>query len=267
MREQEIKILRSLAVGPKTWADLKDETDLADGTLAKYLRLLLEKGLITEEIDKKDRRKKIYRLNEKMLAQYLPKDVRKEFLSLILFVEVYSKIVDYLSRGEIEELERYIGKMFITLGVHEDATDVLLKALYMVRFLVEDLFAKYVDEKFAENVISSLEFSSLKELVQRAYWVIYQIVEMVYIYEWSLSNKEKAKKIIVQYENDPDRMFNMFKSQLKSKRALIEFLKSDPLYSKMIEKAHKQLESNVFGREEELLKEIMEKALAEGEKK
>ena len=63
--ENEKKILHSLLDGPKRWKNLKEETKLSDRTLAKRLKSLIRKGMITEEIDEKDRRVKIYKITEK----------------------------------------------------------------------------------------------------------------------------------------------------------------------------------------------------------
>ncbi len=80
------KILELLAVKERGWKELKAELGISDPVLSKHIKTLLEKGLITEEIDKKDRRKKIYRINDKGLEQLLD-DLLAIRISLDLLVE------------------------------------------------------------------------------------------------------------------------------------------------------------------------------------
>lgn len=51
LRPGEIKILKSLQQGDKSFSDLKEETHLADSILSKYLKGLQKVGLIARDID------------------------------------------------------------------------------------------------------------------------------------------------------------------------------------------------------------------------
>lgn len=61
----QTNILIKILEGAKSWKEIKKLAKLADATLAKHIKALLEEGLITEEIDRKDRRRKIYSITEK----------------------------------------------------------------------------------------------------------------------------------------------------------------------------------------------------------
>lgn len=102
-------IIEALLDGPKDWKSLKEKTGLSDGTLAKYLKKMLEKGYIEEEVSKIDRRKKIYKLlpNEKVFETSIEKFIAKTFLYYIreLFENEYDD----------RYIERVIGRFFLDL--------------------------------------------------------------------------------------------------------------------------------------------------------
>ena len=118
-REVFGKIVEALMSGPKDWKSLKKETKLADGTLAKYLKRMLEEGIIEEEIYMKDRRKKIYRLIpcEKTFEISIQKLIAKIFL---LYIQ------DSFEKDEnLEVIEKRFGKgMLIFLFGGEKGVEV-----------------------------------------------------------------------------------------------------------------------------------------------
>jgi len=103
-REIVGKIVEALMDGPKDWKMLKEKTKLADGTLAKYLKKMIEEGIIEEEIYMKDRRKKIYRLVpcEKTFEIAIQKLIAKTFLLNIK--------LDFEKEEDLEVIEKRFGK-------------------------------------------------------------------------------------------------------------------------------------------------------------
>lgn len=102
--EYEKKILMSLASGDKDWAKLKEETNLADGTLAKYLKKLLQDGIILEKINPKDRRKKIYSL--KMDSEMAVNSISISTLSFLIAYSILKNV--FRVPRDDEEYEEYI---------------------------------------------------------------------------------------------------------------------------------------------------------------
>ncbi|RLI80314.1 hypothetical protein DRP07_09280 [Archaeoglobales archaeon] len=89
------KILLHLSENPKTWKDLLELTGFARGTLAKYLKKLLDKGQISERIDRRDRRVKIYSIT----------DAGREFL--LEYIRQEEKELEE-KRKEIDEIKRLL---------------------------------------------------------------------------------------------------------------------------------------------------------------
>ena len=125
---------------PKTWYELLEHTGFAKATLAKHIKNLLEKGLITEEVDKKDRRRKIYRINEKgfqmieedLLAIYISTHLRLYFSQLFdeLELELREKPTNEAIVTFAKRICEKIGRIYFAaiLG-GEPAVRAVLKAL------------------------------------------------------------------------------------------------------------------------------------------
>lgn len=81
--DTKMRILKLLASSERglSWKELKAELKVSDPVLAKHLKKLIEEGLITEEIDKKDRRVKRYKLNKIGLDA-----LREELLGFLCYI-------------------------------------------------------------------------------------------------------------------------------------------------------------------------------------
>ncbi len=104
--ENEKKILSLLLSGQKEWSELLNETKLSKKSLSKHIKRLLDSELISDEIDKKDRRKKIYKITEKGV-KYLKEAERKETEEVLTKIEeLESKlpVLDDEKRRRIKEL-------------------------------------------------------------------------------------------------------------------------------------------------------------------
>jgi len=117
--ENERKILSSLISGSKKWFELLNETGLSKKGLAKHLKRLLEEGLIGEEIDKKDRRVKIYSITEKG-KQYLEEIKKRESENSYKKVKlaIVSKLPQ-LSEEERKRVEKLLEELKELLEVEE----------------------------------------------------------------------------------------------------------------------------------------------------
>ncbi len=125
VEEKEKKILTALIEGPKTWAELLELTGFARGTLAKYLKKLLEKGLITEEIDKRDRRVKRYKINEKGFEA-----IRIDLTAFLLYVglmdSIKIKVVELKEKGlkSVKEENKLAYELFGNIVKWNDAENL-----------------------------------------------------------------------------------------------------------------------------------------------
>ena len=81
------KILELLVIKERDWKGLKKELGVSDPVLAKHIRELEEKGLIRTEISRKDRRKKIYKINEEGF-----KAIRIDLASFLIYVGLMDAI-------------------------------------------------------------------------------------------------------------------------------------------------------------------------------
>ncbi|ADB58010.1 ArsR family transcriptional regulator [Archaeoglobus profundus] len=146
-REIVGKIVEALMDGPMDWKMLKEKTKLADGTLAKYLKKMIEEGIIEEEIYMKDRRKKIYRLVpcEKTFEISIQKFIAKTFLLRIQ--------LDFEEGKNLEVIEKRFGKgMLIFLFSGEKGVEV---SKMVVDHFQE--FMQSVDEEIIERYKKEFE--------------------------------------------------------------------------------------------------------------
>jgi len=135
--ENQKKIILLLADGPRTWKELLNLTGFARGTLAKHLKRLLDKGLITERIDKKDRRIKIYELN---FNPDVVTTLAVDFLALDLNLRRFLPYIIYPPETE-EELSAFLKEfgnaMIVGAIVGGEAYRVSLKILEMMNAVAE----------------------------------------------------------------------------------------------------------------------------------
>ncbi len=156
--ENEARIIAALSSGPKGWKELLNETKFARGTLAKHLKRLLERGLITERIDPNDRRRKIYVLNIdglKALAEViLAVDLA------ILLMQDEEQILRECQRIEnpderrkhfLNEVRLNVGTLFVTsLAGYPTAEKIALKALDLYATLTDMRIFAPLDEDVKE---------------------------------------------------------------------------------------------------------------------
>jgi|Deesub1362B_J571_1020462.scaffolds.fasta_scaffold30178_1 DNA-binding HxlR family transcriptional regulator len=142
--ENERKILSAISTGPKGWGELLKVTKLSKKGLAKHLKRLLNNGLITEEIDRKDRRKKIYRLK--------PVDETVDSISRVIitlnFLEhvIRAFHVDESEEKRLENLERTIGlTTLLCLSVGREGLEVLKEYNELLSEYLKDSFPQ-IDE-------------------------------------------------------------------------------------------------------------------------
>ncbi len=173
------RILELLASSERglSWRELKSELKVSDPVLAKHLKRLLEEGLITEEIDKEDRRIKIYKISDKGLFL-----LKKDILTAYFFMLICERFAYYsaaplmkyhykdeniknIDKQELEKEKKaiidgfglFIRDLIIEgLARKDDTFLALLKAL--------ELFKKYIGYEFKNKNYIKEEFTIIKQI-------------------------------------------------------------------------------------------------------
>ncbi len=136
--ENEMKVITSLIEGPKGWKELRETTKLSERTLAKHIKRLIEKEVIEEKIDPKDRRRKIYYL--KMDSETAINSISLDSLSILIAYSILKNIFKFPQEeeGYIEFLT-WVGDV-VLLGLigTEESYEAILRALEIVFKVVRD---------------------------------------------------------------------------------------------------------------------------------
>ena len=161
-------ILGHLLTGPKDWKTLKKLTKLSDRTLAKHIKRLEESGFIESEIDKRDRRKKIYKISlgqimKKMLDETLElyylnkigsiyKDIKSdvEFYSKLYMLFIYASL-----KGE-QHLSAFL-KALKVFGRGISVSETIVNKEHMERIL------KFIEKELQIKNIEELKFQEVFE--------------------------------------------------------------------------------------------------------
>jgi len=166
--ENKRKIISCLLNGPKDWKSLLEYTKLSKATLAAHIKELEELGLIITEIDKKDRRKKIYRLNEKYSEQRdillttvgLSNQLGKYlFKGLFQFSTDEEKVIKFLKDFEI-----LIGKAILSsLILGEPYLSVSINAVKeLIDFFQDEGVRRELDRKNLNDLLSNHAKANIK---------------------------------------------------------------------------------------------------------
>lgn len=209
LAEGEKRVLSVLSIGPKTWQELKKETAFSDRTLAKHIKRLLDKGLITEEIDRKDRRRKIYRINEEGLKQ-LYDDLLAIDLALTLFLKEEDILKECKKIENIDERRKYlinkikenVGDLFI-LGLFrgERGVNIVLRALELYSCLTEGGKWVQLDTNIKEEFNRIFCVHDVKLLFKDIVNIITKLCEIVKIGEL-IQNDEELLKMYYEKEKE-----------------------------------------------------------------
>jgi DNA-binding MarR family transcriptional regulator len=108
------KILIPLIKEPRTWQELLEFSGFARGTLAKHLKVLLERGLIVDEIDKNDRRRKIYRMTdegEEFLRDVLKRQSRRLKKEVEEVLQALLEVDSKSAKQFIQDLKKIVEKV------------------------------------------------------------------------------------------------------------------------------------------------------------
>lgn len=199
--ENQAKILQTIATYDKgegvTWGILLEKSGLAKATLSKHIKRLIEKGVIDEAINRKDRRIKIYRINENY----------NTFVKKISEIRRYTELFDkYVIRtlaetvekiGECETKEEFDKTQFIFERRITFCRRIILEELNQMR---SDIIDSDISEKFKKDLLYET-FKVEKEINEK--WM-----------KW-LFDKDIIKRV------------NPFKVQTPSDFAILKQVKSD----------------------------------------
>ncbi|MBE8540400.1 MarR family transcriptional regulator [Geoglobus acetivorans] len=156
-RINRTKIYSLIAEGPKTWKELIEGTGLSKSVLASHLQELEDDGLIISEIDPKDRRVKIYKINPEAM------EVSEKLMSVLLSYFIGKNFKD------VKELRESIGEVsLICMAGGDEGLRVLNMVLKNLAEILQELNPK-VGEEYRKK------FEELKKPVQNyAKKVIYR---------------------------------------------------------------------------------------------
>ncbi|GEM_PF-3267518 len=231
--ENKKRILSALYTGPKTWNELLKITGFSRGTLAKHLKRLLDEGLISEEIDRRDRRIKIYRINEKGL-EYL-----KDFvMGFVLYIKWILQITDFIKgrkKLDLKEISRMIGDhLLVSVCMGESMINSCLCALELFTklFLKEIFEIKPEHKKALENIsiyndLNYLRSLSTEELIKAIVDYVTSLAIENYALEKGLESKEILEEI--------DEIFGKL-SEDKKKKIIEEINKFTNIRKKYLDK-------------------------------
>ncbi|RLI76899.1 hypothetical protein DRP05_11840 [Archaeoglobales archaeon] len=278
-KESRERILQALVSGAKSWKETKELAKLADATLAKHIKALLEEGLITEEIDRKDRRRKIYRLSDRGLEP-----LKESFLALLIFfeivkmysharfkwIELWTQEVKKYKSGEtsilpltnrdereakfiIDEMKNGLCGLFLEATFRGDNyLRALLKALDMFQTLIENdlIFGedrtypfKYAAIQVLDSKLTNLDSLPDTEKISRIETKLEQILT------FNLGNIKMYDQVINKIEGPEERKFFETLKKLSEMRfeSLLNALKKveDPILKGVINIALKRAKENV----------------------
>lgn len=155
------KIRLVLSSGDKDWRALKEGTELSDSVLSKHLKQLEESFLLYVVIDKKDKGKEIYTINELGLQT-----LKEELMALEVYTHLDSKFISLIERvnhGEISHEEanktwlKNMGYLLINaMSKDKEFLRAFLKGLYFLGIKHKDLFVE-ISQSMA-NFNSESEF-------------------------------------------------------------------------------------------------------------
>ncbi len=140
------RILELLITKEMTWRELKKETKLSDPVLARHLKELEKRGLITVEVDKRDKRVKHYSVS--FNSEYISKTIGVDSLAA---AQILLLIPDIMSLDEetLDKLASKVGSIIVYAAfAGGDAIDVAKKFLEMFGAVVQ----KCGDEEFRKEV-------------------------------------------------------------------------------------------------------------------
>lgn len=238
-KENRRKILQALFSGAETWEELKKTTKLADATLAKHIKELLKEGLITEEIDPKDRRRKIYRPIKSGLEE-----LREELIAFKLFTFLTEKIYNIWNtyneefrkckgnkKCENEVVNKYLNEICTLIGrffflCFPDDSCLFTKTIEYLSdihgtFLSE--IRRYIISQEEERFLTSIKETDTEELLEyvlkwlsgfMAYWKclaqttpeeIRQVLEKIY-------DKKEVDTIIDIFLEEKEKAVSRLKS-------------------------------------------------------
>ncbi len=189
--ESKRKILNLIFIKERDWQELKNETGLSDPVLAKHIRDLIKLGLITEEINPKDRRKKIYKIRHKEL----PTAVLVDALSIYILYELSNEIKNLDISGEGgDEIAKRIGKYYALYSLDDRGKEAILKALDYLATGWDYILEKCIDKEHYTRFEKDFP-KERKELLDKATKAVIEIYEGYNIYRWILDNPEKFREI------------------------------------------------------------------------
>ncbi len=139
-----------LSSGDKDWRALKEGTGLSDSVLSKHLKQLEDKEEISVGIDKKDKRKKIYSINEPGLQK-----IKKELVALKVYTELDAVFINLMERFDCGELSweetrdiwfKRMGYLVVNaMNKDKDFLTAFLKGLYILGIKHMDLGTEIID--------------------------------------------------------------------------------------------------------------------------
>ena len=267
--EGEGRIILALSEGEKKWNELLELTGLSKKGLAKHLKRLIEKGVIMERIDSRDRRVKIYSLNPDLA----PKNVIKEALTIVLLKKIVIELLELdikgIESGQDIKKEVYslIARHYFTLSLDKEGVEIVLKALKYLAIGWNYVFERFADEEIVEWL--EREFTREKEeILKEGIVTLRLLLEQAYIYKWIAqhggANLDKIKKIGLELRKDPEVVERIIRNiQLihKNIENLVEILKTESLMSPVVKKMWEKVEKELEGNEIEYIKEHIIKLL------
>ena len=147
-------IIEALLDGPKDWKVLKERTKLSDGTLAKYLKKMLEKGYIEERISDKDRRKKIYRL--------VPSKESLEIATEKIMGIAISHVIkeSFKENNSEEDIQQMVGRIFLDLLFVGSKGNRIAQTIFESVDKIKEDIDQEIQEKYKKSFEETYAFVS-----------------------------------------------------------------------------------------------------------
>lgn len=226
--QNEKKIIQALTTGEKDWQYLKSKTKLSERTLSKHLKRLIERGVIEERIDPKDRRKKIYRL-----ASIDP--LRDDLITLNLMLWMESTLANlynkHFSKERItqEDISEYIKEFRLQIAdflllCHPDDMLYYSSAVYTLSEWRKSLFDEVKQLSLGEEGIQfweELKNMPTEELFKRA--SAYLKTRILTWLCYARTSEDEIKKVLQKYVSS-ESFEEVYKVALKRKREAEEAL-------------------------------------------
>jgi len=266
----EGRIILALLDGEKKWNELLELTGLSKKGLAKHLKRLIEKGVVNDQIDKRDRRVKIYSLNPDLT----PENVIQEMLTIILLkklaIEFMELDIKAMESGQDLKKEIYnlIGRHYFSFSLENRGREILLKSLRYLAIGWNYAFENYTDEEI-EKWLDEKAKGGKEKLLKEGTWTLREILEEAYIYSWIAQHGDtyldEIKKIGLKYRKKSEVVEKVIRNiQLihENSIALVRTLEDESIVKPIIKILWERVEKELKGKELEYIEKHIIKELA-----